>query len=186
MNATIQQLEKQMYELSTKLAAARRAAAPEPVQDYEFKTLDGPIRLSELFNGRNELIVVHNMGKGCSYCTLWADGLNGFARPLNDRAAFVVMSPDAPVVQKEFADSREWKFRLVSYGESDFAKDMGFEKSGGSFHPGVSAFRKNDDGSIVRTGFASFGRGDQFCSVWHLFDLLGSSHDDWAPKYDYA
>ena len=40
------------------------------------------------------------MGRGCSYCTLWADGFNGLRHHFEDRAAFVVVSPDTPEQQK--------------------------------------------------------------------------------------
>ena len=51
--------------------------------------------------------------------------------------------------------------------------------------PGVSVFRRNEDGSIVRSAHAPFGPGDPFCPVWHFFDLLGNGHGDWAPEYSY-
>lgn len=184
MNDEIRDLEKQVYELGQKLAAARRNATPEPVHDYEFQTTTGTETLANLFCDRNELLTVHNMGKGCPYCTLWADGLNGFVKPLNDRAALVVVSPDAPVVQKDFAESRQWKFKMVSYGDNTFAKDMGYHGPMG-YGPGISAFRKSDDGTIVRTGTANFGPGDQFCAVWPIFELLGDKEGDWSPKYNY-
>lgn len=41
------------------------------------------------------------------------------------------------------------------------------------------------DGSIVRTGRASFGPGDPFCAAWHLFDLLAGGAKGWSPKFSY-
>ena len=45
--------------------------------------------LSSLFGDRGGLIVVHNMGRDCSYCTMWADGFTGLLPHLESRAAFV-------------------------------------------------------------------------------------------------
>ena len=66
-------------------------------------------------------------GRGCVYCTMWADGFNGVVPHLEDRAAFVVVSPDEPHVQAEFAASRGWRFRMVA-ARSDFTGDMGYEE----------------------------------------------------------
>lgn len=178
-------LQRQLFELGSKLAEARRNAPHEPVEDYILRDPDGAeVTLASLFGDKGELLVVHNMGESCPYCTLWADGLNGVTDHLNSRAAFVLCSADDPATLKAFAASRGWRFRTVSGAGSAFAKDMGYEV-GGKPHPGVSAFQRKGDGTIVRTGTAPFGPGDQFCALWHLFDLLPGGPGDWQPKYQY-
>lgn len=181
----IEDLTRQIMELKKRLQEAQQGYPNEVVGDYTFRTWDGgTAKLSDLFGDRNDLLLVHNMGKACAYCTLWADGLNGLVRPLQDRAAFVVVSPDAPDVQRDFAHSRGWNFRMVSC-DKRFASDMGFWKEGEGYWPGVSAFVKVPDGTIRRTGKSFFGPGDDFCAVWPLFDLLEGGAGDWEPKYDY-
>ena len=117
---------------------------------------------------------------------MWADGLNGVLSHLEDRAAFVVSSPDSPAVQKEFADGRGWKFRMVSHAGTNFAADMGYtgEKEG-SFFPGVSVLKKTDSG-IVRVSDTWFGPGDDFNAAPNLFDLLPEGSEDWWPKFSYS
>ncbi len=182
----IERIQKQIQKLKGELSKARRSAPPEPAPDYELRNADGSgVRLSELFDGREDLLVVHNMGKGCAYCTLWADGFTGFAPHLQDRAAFALCSNDDPATARAFADSRGWNYPVISGAGSSFARDMGFASPEGEPWPGVSAFRKLADGSIVRTGSAPFGPGDDFCSPWPLFDLLDGGAGDWAPKYSY-
>jgi hypothetical protein len=39
---------------------------------------------------------------------------------------------------------------------------------------------------IVRMSDASFSPGDDFCSVWHFFDLIPEGAAGWQPKYNYA
>ena len=132
---------------------------------------------------------IHNMGSRCPYCTLWADGFNGVVDHLEDRAAFVVVSPDVPEVQAEFAASRNWTFRMASDGSSGFTQAMGFtqEQEGRTYYqPGCSTFRKQDDGTIVRIAQAGFGPGDVYCAPWHLFSLLADSSGDWSPKFSYG
>ncbi len=180
------QLEREMIDLRKKLMSARKKQPPEPVDDYTLTKADGTkVTLASLFGDKKNLIVIYNMGESCPYCTLWADGFNGVTKHLEDRAAFVVVSPDDPQTQAEFAAGRGWTFRMLSGQGSDFTRDMGFEPEPGKPWPGVSAFHKKDDGTIVRTATAPFGPGDEFCATWHLFDLLADGANDWSPKYSY-
>ena len=88
-------------DLQTELAAAwadlekaqqrfkelRRQTPPETVPDYELRGTDGVVRLSEMFGAKSDLILIHNMGAGCPYCTMWADGFN---------ACFITWRTDRP------------------------------------------------------------------------------------------
>jgi predicted dithiol-disulfide oxidoreductase (DUF899 family) len=149
----------------------RRKAHGGPVADYELSGWDGPVSLSELFGDRDQLILIHNMGFTCPYCTMWADGFNGLLPHIEERAAFTLASPDAVEQQKKGAAKRRWQFRMVSTRGSSFSKDLGFEDEG-SPTPGVSTFVRGPDGTIRRYAAASFGPGDRFCSVWSFVDLL--------------
>jgi predicted dithiol-disulfide oxidoreductase (DUF899 family) len=169
-----------------RLAELRRQLPPEPVRDYDLVRSDGtPVRLYELFGDQDDLIVVHNMGRGCAYCTLWADGFSGVYDHLASRAAFVVSSPDRPEVQQAFADERGWSFPIVSTAGSAFTRDMGFIEGEGDYWPGVSAFRRHPDGSVTRVAKDYFGPGDVYCGVYHVFDLLQDGAGDWAPRFTY-
>ena len=153
----------------------------QEVQDYVFKDVKEEVKLSELFGKKDELVLIHNMGSHCTYCTMWADGFNGVLPHLEDRAAFVVVSSDSPALQSKFAKSRNWKFKMVS-AEISFAKAMGFFSKG--FMPGVSVFQKKG-GKIYRVAKDYFGPGDKYCGVWHLFSLLPKGSDKWEPKFKY-
>jgi predicted dithiol-disulfide oxidoreductase (DUF899 family) len=169
-----------------KLVELRSAQPAKEVTDYTLSTPDGsPVPLSEFFGDKNDLIVVHNMGKGCRYCTLWADGFNGIYRHLSDRAGFVVVSYDPPDVMKAFAESRDWQFAMASNHGSQFADDMGFVSDKGQPQPGVSTFHRDSKGVITRIAHGYFGPGDDFCALWHMFDMLKSGSDDWEPQYTY-
>ncbi|GAB4383706.1 MAG: hypothetical protein Kow0022_04190 [Phycisphaerales bacterium] len=185
MNQAVRELEQKLAEVKKQLAAARAAVTPEPVEDFALIEATGAgVHLSELFGDRRELIVIHNMGKRCVYCTLWADGFVSLWPHIQSRAAMVLASPDPPDVVGEFARTRGWPFRCVSTAGSGFSKAMGFEHNGSPM-PGVSAFVRRDDGAIFRTGCASFGPGDEFCAIWHLWELLPGDPLDWAPRYSY-
>ena len=173
----------QIVELRGKMAALRREIEPQAVDDYRFQTLEGEVALSALFGDKDTLFVVHNMGQSCTYCTLWADGLNGVVDHLENRAGLVLSSPDSPASQQAFAASRGWRFRLVSHQGSDFAEAMGY-KSAQGFEPGISVFKRKD-GKIWRVSDSPFGPGDDYCAVWHLFDLIPEGADGWQPQTAY-
>ncbi len=185
-NAVDQQvlaLEKEIAEKKIKLKELRAQLPPQEVQDYVFEGWNGDVKLSDLFGEKAELILVSNMGKSCRYCTLWADNYNGIVNPLNDRAAFAVVSPDAVDVQKEFAGSRGWNFRMASHEKNSFIKDFGFQDDD-HVMPGVMSFTK-ENGKIYFHSRTYFGPGDNYCNMWDFIDLLPKGVNGWVPKYDY-
>ncbi|MCA9271997.1 MAG: DUF899 family protein [Phycisphaerales bacterium] len=172
-----------VIEAKKALLEAIKAEGPERIDDWELRNPDSsPVRLSELFGAHDELLVVHNMGSGCSYCTLWADGFRGIADHVERRCALVLCSDDEPARLDSFAKSRGWNFRCVSGQGSDFAKAMGYRNEAGKPLPGVSALHRSADGTIVRTGHTPFGPGDDFCAVWPFFDLLEGGVKEWVPR----
>jgi predicted dithiol-disulfide oxidoreductase (DUF899 family) len=179
--------------IQTEMRALQAKVEPQVVDDYVLDGWDGPVRLSELFGGKQDLILIHNMGTGCTSCTMWADGLNGVYDHLASRAAFVLASPNPVDVQRRFAASRGWRFPMVSYGRSNLAEDFGyrhnsdnsFDEAQGGWNPGVSILRRDGD-RIVRLSDTDFGPFDGFCLVYHLFDLVPGADMNWEPKYSYA
>ena len=176
---------KQIAALRKEMRTVQAKAEPQEVENYQLIDASGPVRLSELFGDKNELIVIHNMGASCAYCTLWADGYNGIVEHLASRAAFVVVSPDAPETQKKFAAGRGWRFRMASHKGGEFAEDMGYRSKSGGWLPGVSVFRK-EGVKVLRVSDTGLGPYDDFCSAWHLFDMLPGGAGDWGPKFKYA
>ncbi len=184
---SVEEIEEQILLLQKERNAARAVAtAIASVQDYAFVDSNGkPVRMSALFGSHDELLVIHNMGERCQYCALWADGLSAFVTHMQRRAALVLATPDSPESARKQIALRGWKFPVICDRESTFAADMGFEApSKGDFPsrlPGVSAFHKENDGTIARTGAESFGPGDGFCSIWNLFPLLKGGEKEWKP-----
>jgi predicted dithiol-disulfide oxidoreductase (DUF899 family) len=116
---------REIADICQKMRKTLAQIGPEAVADYVFATPAGPVRLAELFGRHDDLLVVHNMGRSCPSCTLWADGCNGIHAHVSSRAAFVVSSPDPPDVQQAFAASRGWTFPLVSHQGTSFAARRG-------------------------------------------------------------
>ncbi len=178
----IADLEKEIFDAKRKLAALRKERPEEIVEEFTLIDSFGtPVQLSSLFGSKDTLMVIHNMGPSCSYCTLWADGINGVLAHLEKRATVVLESPVDPAEQRTFAMDRGWKYQCVSSQGSDFRAAMGFvSKEDGSPWPGVSMFKKNEAGQVVRFSKAEFGPGDLYNIVWDFFDLMPSGWSDWG------
>ncbi|MEO8665857.1 MAG: DUF899 family protein [Ignavibacteria bacterium] len=165
----IEELRKKRIELNSKLAEM-------DVKDYTLKDREGKdVRLSEMFGDNEHLVLIHNMGRACSYCTMWADGFKDTYKEIEKKVPFVLVSPDTPEVQKKFAESRGWDYKTFSAAGTDFIFDMGYDfiKDGKhNYWPGVSVFEKKQDGSIKRVAKDYFGPGDFYCNIWHFLDLL--------------
>lgn len=179
----IAELEMQIYELTMKLNKLRQSAKGDKVKNYPFLTQAGETSLLELFGTSNTLLLVHNMGQGCRYCTLWADGFNGFLPHLESAMSVVLVSKDPPELQRQFANSRGWRFRLASHGGGDYMTEQAVIDGGGNM-PGAVVYTR--DGSTVRRKNAvAFGPGDRFCSAWNLLALAGLDEGAWTPQFAY-
>lgn len=182
----IERKEKELMQVKMELSELRKQHPGFPVNDYTFTSIAGEsVKLSELFGERKELIVIHNMGKSCSYCTLWADGFSGFTHHLESRTSFVLTSPDDYKTLADFSKKRGWNFNCVSTRGTTFKEDLGFKDEKGYLHPGVSILTKEEDGGILHYIKASFGPGDDYCSIWSLFELLPEGSKGWRPKNNY-
>lgn len=183
MNTELQQAEKELFELTQKVARLRRDSKLEKVKNYTLKTLKGETTLLDLFGDKETLFVIHNMGQACRYCTLWADGFNGFVPHLESEFAFALVSKDDPQTQRRFANSRGWRFQMASHGGGDYIKEQTVLAGEGN-QPGVVCYQRKGN-EIFRKNSAIFGPGDEFCSIWNILNLGGISPEEWTPQYDY-
>ncbi len=178
-----EKLEFEIMEKTKQLAALRQAEPDSPVDDYSFGTAEGEIGLAGLFGNRSRLLVIHNMGQGCRYCTLWADGINGVLEHLEDAMAVVLVSKDPPEVQRRMALDRGWRFRMASHGGGRYMSDhcgMGDHAN----MPGACIYERKD-GKVIRRGRTFFGPGDLYSPVWHFLGLAGLGEADWTPQFHY-
>jgi predicted dithiol-disulfide oxidoreductase (DUF899 family) len=183
IQAEIQTTEAQIFELTQKLAELRRSNQGDAVPNYSFATLAGETTLLDLFGSHDKLLVVHNMGQGCRYCTLWADGFNGFLPHLESAMGVVLVSKDDPETQRKFANARGWRFRLASHGAGDYIEEQTC-MPGTQNMPGAIVYERDGD-SITRKNACVFGPGDLYCSMWNLLGLAGLGESDWTPQFSY-
>jgi len=182
-NSEIAALEARIFELTTQLNKLRGAESGSEVRNYSFATQVGEVTLLDLFGDHNSLLLIHNMGQGCRYCTLWADGFNGFLPHLESVMSVVLVSKDAPELQRQFANSRGWRFRLASHGGGDYMMEQSAQEGAGNM-PGAVLYTR-DGATIRRKNAVIFGPGDSFCSAWNLLALAGLDEAQWTPQFSY-
>lgn len=183
MTSEISKLEHEIFELTTKLNKLRAQCEGQEVKNYTLQTLNGAVSLLDLFAEREQLLLIHNMGQGCRYCTLWADGFNGFVPHLESVLSLTLVSKDAPEVQRQFANSRGWRFNLASHGGGDYIREQTVME-GADNMPGAVLYERKGE-KIYRKNACVFGPGDLYCSIWNLFGMAGLNEENWTPQFKY-
>src|SRR6476659_4602127 len=95
--AELAKLETDQAERNQEITRKRRELPWVPVEkEYSFDTEEGTKTLAELFGGRSQLLVYHFMfgpdyEAGCPNCSAIADGFNGFAGHLAQRAGVTML-----------------------------------------------------------------------------------------------
>jgi len=195
--------EKKFTRLRDDLSRQRRALPWEKVdKQYVF---DGPIgseTLSDLFDGRSQLVVYHFMfapdwNEGCKHCSFWADNFNGLGSHLNHRDVTFVAISRAPLEKLEaFKKRMGWSFKWVCSGQNDFNYDYQASftpqevESGAAFYnyskfdvgvsdrEGVSVFYKDPSSAVFHT-YSSYARGiDMLNTAYHYLDLVPKGRDE--------
>ena len=183
---------------------------------YAFEGPEGRLTLGDLFGGKGQLLVYHFMmgpdwTEGCPSCSFWADNYNGVDVHLAHRDTALAAVSRAPLAKIEAYRKRMgWTFRWVSSAGSDFNFDFGvsFDPAkrvegernynygtvafGGDEAPGLSAFRRGDDGAIYHT-YSTYSRGlDMFNGAYQMLDLTSKGRDEeglpwpmaWVKRHD--
>lgn len=179
--------EKEMTRMRDRINAERLALPWVRVdRDYVFITPTGAKTLSELFDGRSQLVIYHFMfgpdwEAGCPGCSFLADHLDGAIVHLNNHDVSFVCVSRAPLDKIEAYKRRmNWHFPWVSSFGSDFNFDyhVSFTKeelaAGPVFYnyretpaeqahdelPGLSSFYRDADGTIYHT-YSNYARGGE-------------------------
>ena len=182
-NNRIAEVERQIGELTTELVVLRKASEAESIRNYAFQTDTGETTLLDLFGDHDKLLAIHNMGQACRYCTLWADGFNGLLPHLESAVSVVLVSKDPPDVQRTFANSRGWRFRLASHGGGDYIREQGVYGEAENY-PGAVVYER-DGSAILRKNACVFGPGDIYCALWGLLGLAGLDEETFTPQFNY-
>ena len=194
--------EKEFTRLRDQLSRERRELPWEAVEkEYVFDGPKGKETLSDLFEGRSQLVIYHAMfdpasaspatswtaDAACNHCSLWADGFNGVIVHLNHRDVTMLAVSRAPR-EKILAYSKRmgWSFKWVSSGKTDFNSDYGV-----SFTAEEVALRKadynytiQDPSQTEREGLSVFYK-DSAGQLFHTYSAYARGIDMVNLAYQY-
>ncbi len=204
--------EKEFTRARDALARELRTLPWERVEkSYVFDGPDGKESLSDLFDGRSQLIVYHFMygpdwDEGCKSCSYITDHFNPAIVHLNHRDVSMVAISRAPFpILAAFRRRMGWTMKWLSSFENDFNRDFhvsftqeeidrgdayynyepgGFSSTEG---PGVSVFYRDSGGDIFHT-YSAYQRGlDRFITAYHYLDIVpkGRDEDDFQYTMDW-
>ena len=195
--------EKEFTKARDAMSATRRELPWVKVEtDYVFEGPDGPVSLSDLFNGQSQLIVYHFMyapgwDEGCSGCSFVSDHVDSARQHFEHHdVAFTAVSR-APLADFEaFKKRMGWSFRWVSSNKNNFNYDFGVsyrqeDVDNGPVHhnfvmqklkseeePGLSVFTKDEEGNIYRT-YSTYERGlDLLIGAYNYLDLTPKGRNE--------
>jgi len=207
--------EKELTHLQEKVAEERRALPWVKVtKNYVFDTPKGKKTLSDLFDGRSQLIVYHFMFSpdweaGCTGCSFLSDHVDGANQHLEHHDVTYVAVSRAPL-EKLLAYKKRmgWIFPWASSAGSDFNYDyhVSFTKEevakGKAFYNfetsdigkmedlhGTSVFIKDADGQIYHT-YSAYARGDErSLGTYMWLDITPNGRNEtgamsWVKRHD--
>ncbi len=207
--------EKEFTRLRDQLNEDRRNLPWETVtKEYVFEGPNGRQSLSELFDGRSQLIVYHFMfdpiwEAGCPHCSFWADNFNSIIVHLNQRDVTMIAVSQAPYGKLAAYEKRMgWNFKWVSSLGMDFNFDYhvsfpqdklakknafyNFEEQDPlmSEREGASVFYKDETGKVFHT-YSTYARGIDMMNVaYHYLDIVPKGRDEgdrgqfWVRRHD--
>ncbi len=203
--------EKELTRLRDQLSQERRELPWVKVEkEYLFDGPNGKETLSELFEGRSQLITYHfmygpNWAEGCPSCSFWADNFNDSVVHLNHRDITLLAVSRAELeTLEDYKERMGWSFKWVSSFENDFNRDyhVSFtsdEMKNGEMDynfritqfpseeaPGISVFYRDEEGSVFHT-YSCYARGlDMLNAAYHFMDLVPKGRDESNLPYSIA
>lgn len=198
--------EKELTRLRDEVSRNRRELPWVKIdKEYVFEGPNGPESLSDLFEGRSQLIIYHFMfgpdwSEGCASCSFVSDHIDATLVHLAHRDVTFRVVSRAPLERiAAFRKRMGWKFRWVSSLGSVFNFDFQvsfspdraadgkvtynyrtFEAGPGMPEEGhgISVFAKDADGNVYHT-YSSYARGAELLiGTYNWLDLVPKGRDE--------
>jgi predicted dithiol-disulfide oxidoreductase (DUF899 family) len=201
--------EKELTRLRDELSRQSRELPWVKIEKpYVFDAPEGKATLSDLFDGRSQLIVKHFMfgpgwQEGCVGCSFEVDHIEGALVHLRNHDVTYVAVSRAPLAEIEaFKKRMGWRFKWVSSFGSDFNYDfhVSFTKDdmmkGEVYYnyetskfqseelSGRSVFYKDAAGDIFHT-YSAYGRGtEELLGTYVCLDLTPKGRNETGPNHN--
>jgi predicted dithiol-disulfide oxidoreductase (DUF899 family) len=195
--------EKAFTRQRDQLSQVRRALPWVTIEhNYVFDSPTGQETLSDLFDGRSQLLVYHFMfgpdwDEGCPSCSFLADNFDGIDIHLKHRDVTLLAISHAPLNKlKAYQARMGWNFKWASSFGNNFNRDFHVSFASGEIAkgdvyynyqkshqpseemPGASVFVKDEGGNIYHT-YSTYARGlDMLIGAYHFLDLVPKGRDE--------
>jgi predicted dithiol-disulfide oxidoreductase (DUF899 family) len=171
--------EKEATRARDALAAERRLQPMVLIEkDYLFEGPTGKASLSDLFDGRTQLVLYHFMfapdvdgwpSAGCPGCSFFVDQIGKLSH-LHARDTSLVLVSRAPLANIDaYRDRMGWTIPWFSSNGSDFNTDFGITTDNGETF-GLSVFIRDGD-RIFRSYFTTARGVEALGPTWTFLDL---------------
>ena len=207
--------EKRFTRMQDELSTERRNLPWTRVaKNYVFEGPNGTETLSDLFEGRSQLVIYHfmfgpNDKFGCKHCSLRADNFAGINVHLKHRDVTMIAVSRAPYkTLAAYKKRMGWDFKWVSAGATEFNFDYhvsftpeeladgtaffnyAVQDPGPSEREGHSVFYKDKRGHIFHT-YSCYTRGNEMFNLhYHYLDMVPKGRDEggrgpfWVQRHD--
>lgn len=198
--------EKEFTRLREDMARRRRDLPWVRVEkDYIFEGPDGPVSLSDLFNGRSQLVAYHFMfgpgeEEGCPGCSFVCDHVDSSRQHFeHNDLSFAAISRGPVADFAPFKKRMGWTFPWVSSNANTFSYDFGAsfrredldagpvhfnfkdQKLSSEDQPGLTVFFMDEEGTIYRT-YSTYDRGlDMLIGAYNYLDLAPKGRNESGP-----
>lgn len=194
--------EKDLTRMRDRLSQARRDLPWELVdKEYVFEGPQGRLTLSDLFDGRNQLVVYHAMfdpdtasprttwttDAACKVCSYWIDNFAGIAVHLNHRDVTILAVSRAPYSKIETYKRRMgWAIPWVSSRDSDFNFDYGVSFAPEDLKSGNAVYNYDTGKPFAPEGpgISVFAKDDDG-KVYHTYSTYARGLDMLNVAYHY-
>ena len=189
--------EAELRAKNEEVAEVRRQLPPGGLaDDYQFDGVDGPVRLSELFEDGKDTLILYSfmygpdMAEPCPMCACYADGADGYVPHLKRRINYALVARSPIDRFAALGEARGWRHhRLLSAAGNSYTQDYHGETPDGNQLPMANVFVRGDDG--IRHFWSSellfeptewhARHIDQLWPLWHYFDLTPEGRGDFMP-----
>lgn len=209
----LMQKEKELTHLKDELTSLRQQLPWMKVEkEYVFQGPDREYTLSDLFDGRSQLIVQHFMlgpgwEEGCPGCSFLADHVDGaLVHLMNHDVSYVAVSRGTIEDIMPFKKRMGWGFKWVSSNRNSFnydyhvsatAEDIARNEMFYNYEtipaeeelPGFSVFYKDENGDIFHT-YSTYARGaDILLTTYNFLEMTPKGRNegdtmDWIKHHD--
>ncbi len=193
-DALIEKEKRATRERDALAAERRRQPMMEMSTDYEFEGPDGRVKLPDLFEGRDQLILYHFWhppdGDPCAGCSMFTDQVSSAPAPACARHSSFALVSTAPQPKiQAFRERMGWEYPWYTVVGDEFQKDRGTTE-------GFKLDVYLRDGDRVFLTYETRSRGvEALGSIWTFLDLTPMGRqEEWedtppgrpqGPKYEW-